>query len=186
MKGTPEKVDQLRYEELVKASINGDRAAQRQIYNALSSKMFALCIRYMGDRMSAEDILQEGFVTLFTKIREYSGQGSFEGWARKIFVNTALMALRRNDALKMSTDLENAWNVGSNQASQLEDIGYKDLLGLVAKLPPGFRTIFNMYVIEGFSHNDIADALNISPGTSRSQLQRARMMLQKMITKNGR
>jgi RNA polymerase sigma-70 factor (ECF subfamily) len=135
----------------------------------------------MGDRDSAEDILQEGFVTLFTKLDSFTGEGSFEGWARKIFVNTALMSLRRTDALKLSDDLETAWGVSSENESAVQTMGYKELMGLISQLPAGFRTVFNMYVIEGYSHKEIAGMLGISEATSRSQLQRARMMLQKKI-----
>lgn len=169
------------YLEIVNACRKGDRGAQKRLYEALSAKMFALCIRYMGDRQEAEDVLQEGFVTLFTKIGMFSGDGSFEGWARRIFVNTALMSLRKKDALKMSDSLDSALNMSNGQPSQIQDIGYKEIMRIVASLPAGYRTVFNMYVVEGYSHNDIADALGISAVTSRSQLQRARMLLQEKI-----
>ena len=159
----------------------GDRRAQKSIYDELSGKMFAVCLRYMGDRESAEDILQDGFVTLFSKLDSYSGEGSFEGWARKIFVNTALMCLRKKDILKNTDDVETAWDVSSNDPSVIQRIGYKELLDLVAELPPGFRTVFNMYVLEGYSHKEIAEELGISETTSRSQLQRARALLQSKI-----
>ena len=145
--------------------------------------MFAVCLRYMGDRMPAEDILQDGFITLFSKLDSYSGEGSFEGWARKIFVNTALMSLRKTDALKLSDDLEEAGNLSSDISSQIQNIGYKEIMKIVMKLPDGYRTVFNMFVVEGFSHKEIAQALNISEVTSRSQLQRARMILQEKIKK---
>ena len=169
--------------ELVNACRNGDRKAQKKLYDALAPKMFAVCLRYMGNRNAAEDILQDGFVTLFTKLDSYSGEGSFEGWARKIFVNTALMELRKNDALKMSADLENARDLSSGTTTQLENLGYRELLGLISGLPAGFRTVFNMYVIEGYSHKEIAENLGITEGTSRSQLQRARTLLQDKIKK---
>lgn len=145
--------------------------------------MFAVCLRYMGDRMPAEDILQDGFITLFSKLDSYSGEGSFEGWARKIFVNTALMSLRKTDALKLSGDLEEAGNLSSDISTQIQNIGYKEIMKIVMKLPDGYRTVFNMFVVEGFSHKEIAQALNISEVTSRSQLQRARMILQEKIKK---
>lgn len=145
--------------------------------------MFAVCLRYMGDRMPAEDILQDGFITLFSKLDSYSGEGSFEGWARKIFVNTALMSLRKTDALKLSDDLEEAGNLSSDISTQIQNIGYKEIMKVVMKLPDGYRTVFNMFVVEGFSHKEIAQALNISEVTSRSQLQRARMILQEKIKK---
>jgi len=135
----------------------------------------------MGDRMKAEDVLQDGFVTLFTKLDSYSGQGSFEGWARKIFVNTALMALRRSDVLKDSEDVGEIRNMASGDVSAIQKMGYNELMALVAELPAGFRTVFNMYVIEGYSHKEIADELGISEVTSRSQLQRARVLLQRKI-----
>ncbi|MBR6247087.1 MAG: sigma-70 family RNA polymerase sigma factor [Bacteroidales bacterium] len=169
-------------QRLIELCKQGDRASQKRIYDSLAPKMFAICIRYMGNRDDAEDILQEGFVTLFQKIGSFSGEGSFEGWARKIFVNTALMALRRTDALKLSDDISEAWGVTSESASQIQTIGYKELMKLIADLPAGYRTVFNMYVIEGYTHKEIGDALGISDVTSRSQLQRARTILQEKIT----
>ena len=143
--------------------------------------MFPLCIRYLGDREAAEDVLQDGFVTLFTRLNDYKGNGSFEGWARKIFVNTALMNLRKKDALKMSDDLEMARGVKAETVSQMQSLGYKELMTMITELPPGFRTVFNMYAIEGYSHKEIGDMLGISETTSRTQLSRARIWLQKKI-----
>lgn len=159
----------------------GDRRAQKAIYDALSAKMFPICLRYMGEREAAEDTLQDGFVTLFSKLDSFSGEGSFEGWARKIFVNTALMSLRKNDVLKESDDVEEARSVSSEAPSAVQDLGYKELCKMISELPAGFRTVFNLYVVEGYSHSDIAEALGISEGTSRSQLLRARAMLQAKI-----
>lgn len=168
-------------QELAELCKRGDRKAQKAVYDLLAPKMFPLCIRYMGERAMAEDILQEGFVTLFSRIGSYKGEGSFEGWARKIFVNTALMHLRKKDALKMSDDLDTARNLASDITSQTEHIGYKELMALITALPPGFRTVFNMYVIEGYSHKEIAQALGITEITSRTQLSRARTWLQNRI-----
>lgn len=165
----------------IDACKKGDRTAQKKLYDSLAPKMFAVCMRYMGDRMLAEDILQEGFVTLFSKLDSYSGEGSFEGWARRIFVNTALMSLRRTDALKLSDDLEEARSLSSDVTSQLQNIGYKEVMSLVMALPDGYRTVFNMFVVEGYSHKEIAQAMDISEATSRSQLLRARMILQEKI-----
>jgi len=166
---------------LISACRRGDRTAQRKLYDFLAPKMFPVCIRYMGQRDAAEDVLQDGFVTLFSKLSQYSGEGSFEGWARKIFVNTALMSLRKVDALKLSDDLEAARGLSGDTSSQLQNIGYKELMKLISSLPAGYRTVFNMSVIEGYSHKEIAAALGISEATSRSQLQRARMLLQELI-----
>ena len=165
----------------IKSAKAGDRKAQKAIYDMLSGKMYTVCLRYMAEKDAAMDILQDGFVTLFTKLDTYSGEGSFEGWARKIFVNTALMSLRKKDILKNTDDVETAWDVSSNDPSVIQRMGYKELLDLVADLPPGFRTVFNMYVLEGYSHKEIAEELGISETTSRSQLQRARALLQSKI-----
>lgn len=166
---------------LVELCRKGDRSAQKALYDRLAPRMFPVCIRYMGDKEAAEDVLQDGFVTLFSKLDSYSGEGSFEGWSRKIFVNTALMSLRKSDVLKESEDIGTAWEVRSDSTSAIQDIGYKELMDMIAELPPGFRTVFNMYVIEGYSHKEIGEILGISEGTSRSQLQRARSMLQEKI-----
>lgn len=168
---------------LLERCMRGDRSAQKTVFDSLAPKMFPLCLRYMGDRAAAEDILQEGFMTLFTKLDSFSGGGSFEGWARKIFVNTALMSLRKADALRQSEDIDSAWEVGDDSGTPLRSLGYKDLMKLIAQLPAGFRTVFNMYVLEGYSHKEIAQALGISENTSRSQLQRARVVLQDWIKK---
>ena len=137
--------------DLIEACKRSERSAQRRLYDFLSPKMFPLCLRYMGDRDSAEDILQEGFVTLFTKLDSFTGEGSFEGWARKIFVNTALMHLRRTDALGLSDDIEEARTLFTEEATPIERIGYKELLKMIAALPPEYRTVFNLYVLEGYS-----------------------------------
>ena len=167
--------------KLIESCIKGDRAAQKVLYDRLAPRMFPVCIRYVGDRERAEDILQEGFITLFTRLDTYKGEGSFEGWARKIFVTTALMELRKKDALKMSDDLETARGMKAETVTQLQSIGYKDLMKLITQLPPGFRTVFNMYAIEGYSHKEIGEILGISETTSRTQLSRARIWLQKKI-----
>lgn len=173
--------DMLHLMTQLKECQRGNRSAQKALYDELSPKMYAVCMRYMGDRHSAADILQDGFVTLFTKLDKFSGEGSFEGWARKIFVNTALMSLRKKDALRNSEDVAAAVDIGSPEPSVIQRMGYDELMKLVMSLPPGFRTVFNMYAIEGFSHKEIAEALGISEVTSRSQLQRARALLQKKI-----
>ena len=138
-------------------------------------------MRYVGDRILAEDILQEGFITLFMRLDSYKGDGSFEGWARRIFVTTALMELRKKDALKMSEELDAVRSMKADLPSQGENIGYKELMKLVMELPAGFRTVFNMYAVEGYSHKEIADMLGISESTSRTQFSRARALLQSRI-----
>ena len=167
--------------QLINLCIKGDRASQKAIYDRLAPRMYPLCIRYIGNREMAADILQDGFITLFSRLQDYKGEGSFEGWARKIFVNTALMSLRKKDALKMSEELETVRGMKDDLPTQNQNIGYKELMKLVMGLPPGFRTVFNMYAIEGYSHKEISDMLGISETTSRTQLSRARVWLQNKI-----
>ena len=167
--------------QLIQSCIDGDRASQKVLYDRLAPRMFPICIRYIGDRTQAEDVLQDGFITLFTKLKDYKGEGSFEGWARRIFVTTALMSLRKKDALKMSEDLDCARGLKAETVSQTQSLGYKELMELVMSLPPGFRTVFNMYSIEGYSHKEIGEMLGISETTSRTQLSRARIWLQNKI-----
>lgn len=167
--------------KLIESCVKGDRASQKALYDRLAPRMFPLCIRYMGDRELAEDTLQDGFVTLFTRLGSYKGDGSFEGWARKIFVTTALMSLRKKDALKMSEDLETVRGMKSEVTTQLQSIGYKELMKLIEELPPGFRTVFNLYAVEGFTHKEIGEMLGITETTSRTQFSRARTLLQNKI-----
>ncbi len=167
--------------KLIESCIKGDRASQKALYDHLAPRMLPLCMRYVGDRTLAEDILQEGFITLFTRLESYKGEGSFEGWARKIFVTTALMDLRKKDALKMSDELDTVRGMKADLPSQSQSIGYKEIMKLVMGLPTGFRTVFNLYVVEGYSHKEIGEMLGISETTSRTQLSRARIILQNKI-----
>ena len=167
--------------QLIESCKRGDRIAQKALYDRLAPRMFPVCIRYVGDRTVAEDILQDGFITLFTRLDSYKGDGSFEGWARRIFVTTALMYLRKKDALKMSEELDSARNIQTDGAGQMGNIGYSELMKLIATLPTGFRTVFNMYAIEGYSHKEIGKILGISEVTSRTQYCRARALLQSRI-----
>ena len=167
--------------KLIRSCIDGDRRSQKVLYDRLAPRMFSLCIRYVSDRELAEDVLQDGFITLFTRLDSYKGDGSFEGWARKIFVTTALMSLRKKDALKMSEELEVVRGMKADTTTQMENIGYKDLMKLITQLPPGFRTVFNMYTVEGYSHKEISEMLGISETTSRTQFSRARSWLQNKI-----
>lgn len=153
------------------------------MYELLAPRFFPVCIRYVGDRTVAEDVLQEGFVALFAKLETYSGSGSFDGWARRIFINASLMYLRKNDVLKDSQDITEIRKMSSDGENALERIGYKELMGLITTMPVGFRTVFNLYVLEGFSHKEIADMLGITESTSRTQLSRGRIWLQDRIEK---
>ena len=173
-------------QQVLDACKRGDRNAQKALYDLLAPVMFSVCIRYGGDRQVAQDLLQDGFVTLFSSLDSFRGDGSFEGWARRIFVNTALMYLRRHDALRDSADITEAHALSSDAATPVQELGYRELTALIAQLPAGFRTVFNMYVVEGYSHREIAQALGISEVTSRSQLNRARALLREKISQMQR
>lgn len=158
----------------------GKRQAQGILYNYFSPKMFGICLRYASDYHSAEDILQEGFIKVFNNLDRFRGDGSFEGWMKRIFINTSIEYYRKSMNLKKTIDLDKAPDPAF--ASQvLSGLATADLLKLVQKLPTGYRTVFNLYAIEGFSHKEIGEMLKISEGTSKSQLARARETLKKMI-----
>lgn len=168
---------------LIDRCIGGDRAAQRRMYELLAPRYFPVCMRYVGDRTVAEDILQEGFVALFTKLRSYGGTGSFDGWARRIFINASLMYLRKNDALRMSGDISAARGLNVNEETAIEKLAYKDIMAVMTEMPTGFRTVFNLYAVEGYSHKEIGEMLGITESTSRTQLSRGRIWLQNRIRK---
>ena len=172
--------------ELVRQCTKGDRKAQKKVFDLLSGKMMSLCLRYVGDHQTALDMLQDGFVTLFSKIDTYKGDGSFEGWARRIFATTCLMYLRKNDALKMSDDLQEARLMTSDTPTQSQDVGYHELVKLISTMPEGYRAVFNLYVVEGFTHKEISQMLGVSEITSRTQLARARSWLQNKIKNENR
>ena len=156
--------------------------AQRALYDSYARKMMAVCLRYCRDRDTAQDLLQDGFIKVFTAIDTYSGNGSFEGWVRRIFVNTALEYLRRNDILRETVDIDDTEPMQEIDYSTIERLSAAELMELVQELPAGFRTVFNLFVIEGYNHKEIGDMLGITESTSRSQLSRAKKWLQKRIT----
>ena len=174
------------YGDLVRECLKGKRLAQKELYERLSSRMFSVCIRYVGDKEIAKDILHDGFITLFSKLNTFKGDGSFEGWARRIFVNTSLMHIRKADVLKLAEGLDSKELVQvSINPTVVEQLEAKTLMKLISEMPVGFRTVFNMYVIEGYNHQEIAKILEISEGGSRSQLSRARIWLQDKLVKLG-
>ena len=153
---------------------------QQELYERFSPKMYAVCLRYAGNAEEAEDILQEGFIKIFNKITSFRGEGSFEGWIRRIFVNTAIEQFRKKNYLKPITEVEEN-TVEGKYLSVLDSLAEKDIIQLVQQLSPGYRTVFNMYVVEGYTHKQIAEILGISEGTSKSQLSRAKLILQDLV-----
>lgn len=156
--------------------------AQKMLYERYAPAMLSLCVRYVTDRETARDILQDGFVKLFSKIDTYAATGSFGGWARRIFVTTALEHLRNNEALKWHVSLdEYDLRIKDTDNTLLEKLSADELLECIAALPGGYRTVFNLYAIEGYSHAEIATILHIKESTSRSQFARARQVLQQTV-----
>jgi RNA polymerase sigma factor (sigma-70 family) len=168
--------------QLIAGCKEGKAWAQKEIFERYASVMLSVCVRYVTDRETARDLLQEGFIKLYTKIDTYSGTGSFEGWIRRIFATTALEYLRQNNALNQSVDIEQYSNlITDTDPTILDNISANDLMECIARLPDGYRTVFNLYAIEGYSHAEIAEMLTISESTSRSQFMRARNILQKNV-----
>ena len=168
-------------EELAQKSLQNDRIAQRLLYESLAGKMLAVCKRYVGDRETAKDVMHDAFIKLFEKLGSYSGIGSFEGWARRIFVNMALTHLRKSNVLRFSEPIDGVASVFSLSGSECDTFSAEELLASISSMPPGFRTVFNLFAIEGYSHDEIAQLLHISENTSRSQYVRARKWLQKRL-----
>lgn len=166
---------------LIENCINGDRKSQKGMYDKFSGKMFAICLRYSKNQMDAEDILQEGFVKLFNNLNRFRGEGSFEGWVRRIFVNTAIEHIRRkNMNTAVGEGLENS--IADKRQSALDNLYEKDLIKTSRTLSDGYRTVFNMYAVEGYSHKEIAGQLGITESTSKSQFSRAKALLRTIIT----
>lgn len=161
----------------------GDSSARKQLYELYAPAMLSVCIRYVNDRETARDLLQDGFIKIFTKIGTYSGSGSLGGWVRRIFVTTALEYLRHKDALKMSINIDEYDNnyTGNFDVPILDQLSADELMGCITQLPDGFRTVFNLFAIEGYTHSEIAEMLNIKESTSRSQFVRAKKILQEKV-----
>ena len=172
--------DKIRESELIEGCKKGDRKMQKQLYGIFAPGMFAICLRYAGDHQQAEDMLQEGFIRVFGNIGKFRGDGSFEGWMKRIFINSAIEGYRKNLAVNHMVEVTELKN-DLVQDDDFHHLAAADLLRMVQALSPGYRTVFNLYAIEGYSHKEIADMLGINIGTSKSQLARARMMLQKMV-----
>jgi RNA polymerase sigma factor (sigma-70 family) len=172
-------------EELIAGCKDGQRDLQKALYKRFSAKMLGVCLCYTKNRQEAEDLLQEGFIKVFRSILQYQGAGSFEGWIRRIMVNTALESIRRNKILFSATDIQDMEADFKTDADVLGKIEMKDLLHLIQSLSPGYRLVFNLYVIEGYLHKEIAEMLDISEGTSKSQLARARVILQEKIKQSA-
>jgi RNA polymerase sigma factor (sigma-70 family) len=166
---------------LIKGCAAGERAFQTKLYNLFAPKMLGVCLRYARNREEAEEVLQEGFLRVFTYIHTFKGNGSFEGWIRKIMVNCALSRYRNKSTLQPVIRLDGSGHDVTDNVSISSNLDAKELLSLVQTLPAGYRIVFNLYVFEGYKHREIAEALGISEGTSKSNLSDARTFLQKAL-----
>lgn len=168
--------------QLADALQRGEARAQKVVYDRYAGKMLAVCVRYVANRTDAEEVLLDGFMRVFDKISQYRGEGSLEGWIRRIMVTESLMYLRRSKAWRQEIALDEL--TGEPDYGWAADaLDTEDLLKLISQLPDGYRTVFNLYAIEGYSHAEVAEMLGISEGTSKSQLSRARLMLQQQVKK---
>lgn len=167
--------------QLITALQRADSRAQKALFERYSSKMLTICVRYVSNRYEAEEILMDGFMRVFEKIGQYKNEGSFEGWIRRIMVNESLMYLRKNKQWRAEIALEDAAPEADTTFAD-QDLMAEDLMNLLEQLPSGYKTVFNLYAIEGYSHAEIAESLGITESTSKSQLHRARALLQRLLT----
>ena len=168
--------------ELIKACIKNDSKAQRLLYEKYDARFFAVCKRYFTDVQQAEDALVKGFLKIFQNLINYSFEGSFEGWMRRIMINECLMELRKNKIFHLNVD-DYSTTISSNQEAS-QQIEEYDVMKLLNYLPDGCRLVFTLFVIEGYKHKEIAENLGITEGTSKSQLNLAKTKLKEMLSKN--
>ncbi len=159
-----------------------DRLAQKALYEKYAPLFYSICKRYIKDSTEAEDLLVESFYKIFSKIDQFKGEGSFEGWMKRIVINEALMRIRKRHNLNLHVDIEKAYDL-KEDAVAVENLQYNEILSLIDLLPNGYRTVFNLYVIEGYKHREIAEKLDISINTSKSQLILAKKKLRELYKK---
>lgn len=169
--------------ELIQGCQREDRALQRELFNRYAGKMMTVCLRYARHRAEAEDLLQDAFIKVFDNLKQFEGKGSFEGWIRRIVVNTALKSVAKQAFQRESIGIEGMVEAAVDP-SVLSSMTEDELMNLIAKLPDGYRTVFNLFVLEDYSHREISKVLGIEESTSRSQLVKARNMLQNMVLKS--
>jgi len=169
--------------QLIEGCRRQDRKSQQIVYERYGRVMYGICLRYSSDAESAQDLLHDGFIKVFASIASFEGKGSFEGWMKRIFENLALENIRKDKHKKQfSEDIENiAEIIPDDNGSEMENISEGVLLNMIQELPPGYRSVFNLYAIENYSHKEISETLGIAEGTSRSQYIRARLFLQEKV-----
>jgi RNA polymerase sigma-70 factor (ECF subfamily) len=165
---------------MIKGCIDKNTSCQRMLFDTFSGKMMTVCLRYANDHMEAEDMLQDGFIRVFNNIHQFKFEGSFEGWIRRVIVNCALKQLQKRKINFTDID-EHTAQMPTTESYAPASLGEEELLKLINSLPTGYRIVFNLNVIEGYSHEEIAEMMGIQASTSRSQLVKARKMLQNQI-----
>lgn len=170
--------------KLINGCVKKDKKAQRQLYELYKVSLFRICLRYAKDRPEAEDMLQDGFVKIMADIHQYRGEGALGGWMRRVMVNTALQHIRKQNRQGYTVEITEIADTYQADEVILSDLRAKALTQLIQKLPSGYRAVFNMYVIEGFSHKEIAEQMEVTESTSKSQLSKAKAMLRKMLERN--
>ncbi|MCD4725532.1 MAG: sigma-70 family RNA polymerase sigma factor [Bacteroidales bacterium] len=163
--------------------MGNDPKAQGKLYQHFAPKMFGICLRFTRNQMEAEDILQEGFIKIFRYLKDYRSEGSLEGWIRKTIVNTAINFYKKKIKYQKDISLEQSEPINNEEENAIDMLSAKELLDLIHELPDGYRMVFNLNVIEGYTHKEIGNMLNISENTSKSQLSRARGVLQSKLKK---
>jgi RNA polymerase sigma factor (sigma-70 family) len=167
--------------DLVSECLKGKPSAQRTLFQLHSGKMFAVCLRYMGSTMEAEEVLQESFIKVFEKLKQWKGEGPLGGWIRTIVVNTALTRLKNNKKFRLDKNIDEAVALSDNGEDQLEALQAADLMKLIAQMPDGYKTVFNLFVVEGYGHKEIAEVMGISESTSKTQFLKGKNWLVKRI-----
>jgi RNA polymerase sigma factor (sigma-70 family) len=170
-------------EQLIKDCAEGNQRAQVRLYHMFSAKMYGVCLRYAKDATEAEDNLQEGFIKVFTNLRSFRNEGSLEGWIRRIMVNVSLEKFRKQRLLYSVEDVS-VYDTVNFSDDVIAKITADDLIRLVQELPPRYRLVFNLYVMEGMTHQEIAGHMSITEGTSKSNLSRAREILKRKVREN--
>lgn len=165
---------------MINGCASGDLRAQEKLYRMLAPKMYGVCLRYAKNQHEAEDNLQEGFIRVFKHIGSFRFEGSLEGWVRKIMVNISLEKFRKQNLMHIEEDMKKYESVKTND-DIIEQITAEELTGIIQELPPRYRMVFNLYVMEGMNHNEISREMNISEGTSKSNLSRARDILKRKV-----
>ncbi|MBS1920246.1 MAG: sigma-70 family RNA polymerase sigma factor [Bacteroidetes bacterium] len=168
-------------EAILQGCLQNDAVAQRELYNKYSPKMLAVCYRFAHSREDAEDMLQEGFIKVFLQIRNFENRGAFEGWIRKIIVHTCINILKKNKKFNESVDIIHATGIQVREESVPSIIQAKQVVECIRLLPIGYRTVLNLYAIDGYSHREIGNMLDIEESTSRSQYTRAKAMLEEIL-----